>query len=119
MILLTPQMKIFVHVEAVDFRNGLDGLIHIAKSKIKEDPFSGAVFLFKNKRGHSVKAIVFDGQGFWLFMKRLSQGRFRHWPSAEHGVHSVKLLSRELSVLLWNGNPEQSKMTSDWKKIIS
>lgn len=109
-------MKIFVHVEPVDFRNGLDGLIHITKSKIKEDPFSGAIFLFKNKKGHSVKAIVFDGQGFWLFMKRLSQGKFRHWPIEENGA-CVTLLSRELSVLLWNGNPSSSKFHSDWKKL--
>ena len=58
MILLTPQMRVFVHVEPIDFRNGLDGLIQITKSKIKEDPFSGAVFLFRNKRLRSVKAIV-------------------------------------------------------------
>ena len=109
-------MKIFVHVEPVDFRNGLDGLVHITKSKIKEDPFSGAVFLFRNKRGHSMKAIVFDGQGFWLFMKRLSQGKFRHWPNEESGG-CRKLLSRELSVLLWNGNPSTSKFHSDWKRF--
>ena len=119
MILLTPQMKIFLHVEPVDFRNGLDGLIQITKTKIKEDPFSGAVFLFRNKRGISVKAIVYDGQGFWLFMKRLSEGKFRHWPRKpdEAGHHTVKLLARELSVLLWNGNPERSMMTKDWKKL--
>ncbi len=110
-------MKIFVHVEAVDFRNGLDGLIHITKSKIKEDPFSGAIFLFRNKRGHSVKAVVFDGQGFWLFMKRLSSGRFLHWPKPQSDALSVKLLARELSVLLWNGNPSSSKFHSDWKTL--
>ncbi len=116
MILLTPQMKIFVYIEPIDFRNGLDGLICITKSKIKEDPFSGAVFLFRNKRGHSVKAIVYDGQGFWLFMKRLSEGRFRHWPKAEGGI-ATKLLARELSVLLWNGDPSRASMKSDWKKL--
>ena len=118
MIALTANMKIFVHVEPVDFRNGLDGLVHITKSKIKEDPFCGGLFLFRNKRGHSVKAIVFDGQGFWLFMKRLSQGKFRHWPTDESAT-CVKLLSRELSVLLWNGNPSSSKFHSDWKKITN
>lgn len=118
MILLTPQMKIYLHVEPIDFRCGLDSLIGITKSKLKEDPFSGAIFLFRNKRGISVKAIVFDGQGMWLFMKRLSEGKFRHWPKkpSDAGV-TVKLLARELSVLLWNGNPERSMMTRDWKKL--
>ena len=118
MILLTPQMRIFVYVEPIDFRNGLDGIIHITKTKLREDPFSGAVFIFRNKRGHSIKAIVYDGQGFWLFMKRLSSGRFRHWPKTpDYGSQSAKLLSRELSVLIWNGNPAATKFHSDWRKI--
>src|SRR5258708_17051409 len=116
MILLTPQMKILVYVEPVDFRNGLDGLAHIVKSKIKEELFSGGLFLFKSKRNVSIKAIVYDGQGFWLFMKRLSEGKFRHWPKG-NGSHSVKLLSRELQVLLWNGDPSRAMMKSDWKKL--
>lgn len=117
MILTSPQMKIFVYIEPIDFRNGLDGLIGITKSKIEEDPFSGGLFLFRNKRGISIKAVCYDGQGFWLFMKRLSEGKFRHWPKSANGSHSVKLLSRELQVLLWSGDPSQALMKSDWKKL--
>jgi transposase len=117
MIALSPQTKIFVHVDTVDFRNGLDGLIGITKSKIKEDPFSGALFLFKGKKGRSIKAICYDGQGFWLFMKRLSEGKFQHWPKARNPGESIKLLSRELQVLLWNGDPSRVSMKPDWKKL--
>jgi transposase len=116
MILTSPQMKTFVHIDPIDFRNGLDGLIQVTKAKLKEDPFSGSLFLFKNKRGVSIKAICYDGQGFWLFMKRLSEGRFQHWPKG-NGKDSVKLLSRELQVLLWNGDPSRALMKSDWKKL--
>ena len=116
MITLSPQTKVFVHVEPIDFRNGLDGLIGIIKVKIKEDPFSGALFLFRNKRGISIKAVVYDGQGFWLFMKRLSEGRFRHWPKS-NGIAYPRLLSRELQVLLWNGDPSRALMKGDWKSL--
>lgn len=109
-------MKIFVFVEVVDFRNGLDGLIAHAKTKIKEDPFSGSLFLFRNKRGIAIKAVAYDGQGFWLFMKRLSEGRFRYWPKSDDGVCG-KLLARELSVLLWNGDPSKASMKGDWKRL--
>jgi len=119
MILLTPQMKIFVYVEPIDFRNGLDGLIHITKSKIKEDPFSGGLFLFRSKRGVSIKAIVYDGQGFWLFMKRLSEGKFKYWPKKSDKEVHVSLLARELTVLLWNGDPRGALMKSDWKSVES
>jgi transposase len=117
MIQLWPQMRIFVFPEHVDFRNGLDGLIGIAKSKAKEDPFSGALFLFRNRRLTAFKAVVYDGQGFWLFMKRLSEGKFMYWPKCSEDNAHVQMLSRELSVLMWNGDPKRVLMSGDWKKI--
>jgi len=80
-----------------------------------EDPFSGTLFLFRNKSGTTIKGIVYDGQGFWLFMKRLSSGRFRPWPT-NHAIAS-KLLSRELSVFLWNGDAGRALMGPDWKRL--
>jgi len=56
-----------------------------------------------------------DGQGFWLCTKRLSQGRFTWWPTAEGA--SAPLSARELAIVLWNGNPQQARMADDWKKL--
>ena len=77
MIQLTPQMRILVAVEAVDFRSGIDGLARICKQQLQADPFSGAVYVFRNRRSTSIKALVYDGQGFWVCQKRLSAGKFR------------------------------------------
>lgn len=77
MLQITPQMKILVAVEPVDFRNGIDGLAAVGKAKLAQDPFSGAVFVFRNRRATALKVLVYDGQGFWLCQKRLSEGRFR------------------------------------------
>jgi transposase len=117
MIQLWPQMRIFVFPEHVDFRNGLDGLIGAVKSRVKEDPFSGAIFLFRNRQRTAFKAIVYDGQGFWLFMKRLSEGKFMYWPKSCDDKAHVQMLSRELSVLMWNGDPKRVLMSGDWKNI--
>lgn len=119
MIQLWPQMKIFVFSEPVDFRNGLDGLIGVVKARVKEDPFSGAMFLFRNRQRTAFKAIVYDGQGFWLFMKRLSDGKFMFWPKSSLDKTHVQMLSRELSVLMWNGDPKRSLMSDDWKKVCA
>jgi transposase len=82
------------------------------------DPFSGVLFLFCNRSRKAIKGVVYDGQGFWLVMKRLSSGRFSFWPSGENGdVVVSELLSRELSVLLWNGDPRKALMGGDFKKI--
>ena len=115
MIQLWPQMRIFVFPEHVDFRNGIDGLIGIAKGRVKEDPFGGAIFLFCNRNRTAFKAVVYDGQGFWLFMKRLSEGKFKYWPKSQEDKNHVHLLSREISVLMWNGDPKQFVMSRDWK----
>ena len=81
MIQVTPQMRILVAVEPADFRKGIDGLARVCRQELASDPFSGAAFVFRNRRATSIKVLVFDGQGFWLATKRLSAGRFRFWPA--------------------------------------
>jgi transposase len=114
-IQITPQMKVRVCVEPIDFRNGIDGLAALCRKYFDEDPFSGAVFLFRSRKSTSVKILVYDGQGFWLCQKRLSQGRFRHWPSSQESAG--QLTAQEISVLLFNGDPFSSRMAAAWKKV--
>ena len=66
MIQLTPQMRILVALEPADFRRGIDGLASVCKQTLREDPFSGCVFVFRNRRATALKVLVYDGQGFWL-----------------------------------------------------
>ena len=93
MLQITPQMKILVAVEPADFRRGIDGLVRHCKDTHGKDPFAGTVFVFRNRRGTAIKVLVYDGQGFWLCHKRLSEGRFRWWPSATDQNTSAKALA--------------------------
>jgi transposase len=72
MIQVAPQMRILVAVEPADFRKGIDGLARLCKEGLKQDPFAGAVFVFRNRRATAVKILVYDGQGFWLCHNHLS-----------------------------------------------
>jgi transposase len=118
MLALTPQMRILVAVEPADFRCGIDGLSAVCRAKLAEDPLSGTVFVFRSRRGQAIKILAYDGQGFWLCMKRLSIGRFKHWPrSASPDQMAISLLARELLVLIWNGNSQAQAMATDWKKV--
>jgi hypothetical protein len=65
-IQLTPHMRVLVAVEPADFRCGIDGLVRLCRERLGADPFSGAVFVFRNRRKTAVKLVVYDGQGFWL-----------------------------------------------------
>jgi transposase len=118
MIQITPQMRLLVAVEPQDFRKGIDGLSRVCREVLREDPFSGCVFVFRNKAATSLKALIYDGQGFWLCQKRLSEGRFRWWPKAEEGAGAARsLLSHELQVLFWNGDASAQKMAPGWRKL--
>jgi len=116
MIQITPQMRIWAAVQPADFRKGIDGLAQVCRAVLRQDPFSGAIFVFRNRRATSVKVLVYDGQGFWLCHKRLSRGRFRWWPAAASGSTRT-LEAHQLQVLLAAGNPEGAQTAPPWRAV--
>ena len=117
MIQITPQMRILLAVEPVDFRKGIDGLVRVCKERLCSDPFCGSLFVFRNRRATSLKILNYDGQGWWLAQKRLSEGRFRWWPRGTDTLQSNKLAVHELQLLIWNGNPRSTQVSPAWRKI--
>lgn len=107
MIQIAPQMRILVAVEPVDFRKGIDGLAALCREALASEPLGGALFVFYSRRRLVIKIVTYDGQGFWLCQKRLSQGRFQHWPQAD-AAGSVRLDPHQLHLLLWNGDPAKA-----------
>ncbi|HLJ92464.1 MAG TPA: IS66 family insertion sequence element accessory protein TnpB [Gemmataceae bacterium] len=116
MLQITPQMKILVAVEPADFRRGIDGLARLCQETLQQDPFTGAVFVFRNRKRTALKALMYDGQGFWLCHKRLSKGRFSWWPSVAKGG-AQRLAAHQLLVLLSAGNPTQTGAAPDWRSV--
>ena len=116
MIQLVPQLKILLACEPVDFRKGLDSLLALCKGPLEQDPFSGTLFVFRNRAGTALKLLVYDGTGYWLCLKRFSQGRLQWWPqSADTPLHSLE--ARQFSVLLSHGLPERAGFAAPWRKI--
>lgn len=116
MIQLVPQLKILVCVEPQDFRKGVDSLSGLCRTKFDEDPFSGAMFVFRNKGATSVRLLVYDGDGFWLATKRLSRGRLAWWP-VDDSTPLCSLAARQLHVLLNNGNPSSADFAPEWRRL--
>lgn len=116
MIQIAPQMRILVAVEPVDFRKGIDGLAQQCRQVLQEDPFGGTLFVFRSRRGTSLRILAYDSQGFWLCTKRLSKGRFRWWPQSTGGA-SHRLEAHQLQLLLWNGNPTLAQAAPAWRPI--
>jgi len=115
MLQITPQMKILVAVEPADFRCGIDGLVRRCRDTLRHDPFAGTAFVFRNRRATALKVLLYDGQGFWLCHKRLSQGRFPWWPAAKGGIE--RLAAYQLQVLLAAGNPTRTDAAPDWRPV--
>lgn len=116
MIQVTPQMRVLVAVEPADFRRGIDGLARLCRERLRADPFSGCLFVFRNRRATAVKILVYDGQGFWLCQKRLSAGKFPWWPSrAADGAPSLE--SFQLQLLLAGGNPAAAGGAAGWRRV--
>ena len=115
MIQITPQMRILLAVDPVDFRKGIDGLAATCRQVLQADPFAGQVFVFRNRKATAIKVLMYDGQGFWMCQKRLSRGRFTWWPDTGTKLHAVAV--HELQLLIWNGNPETVQIQSHWRPI--
>lgn len=111
-------MRVLVAIEPADFRRGIDGIARLCRDRLGADPFSGAAYVFRNRRGTAVKILVYDGQGFWLCHKRLSKGHFRYWPS-KPGQVQRELLAHQLSVLLAGGDPDRTNAAPQWRRVAT
>jgi transposase len=108
-------MRVLVAIEPVDFRSGIDGLARLCRERLAADPFSGAAYVFRNRRGTAIKILVYDGQGFWLCHKRLGEGKFRCWPKASDSRAMTSIRAHELSVLLFGGDPSATRAAPVWR----
>jgi len=115
MLPLTPQSRIFLATHPVDFRTGIDGLGAVCRQRLGDNPLEGAIYVFRNRSGTALKLLLYDGQGDWLCMKRLSQGCVRWWPTTADA--RVPVSARELLILLWNGDPDRAQMARAWRRV--
>jgi transposase len=115
MLQLTPHSRIVLALAPVDVRKGIDSLTALCRQALGENPWGGAVYVFRNRSGTALKLLVYDGQGFWLCTTRLSPGRFQWWPTAT--TASVRLSARALTILLWNGFPERAQMAPEGRQV--
>jgi len=77
MLTLPPAVRIFVCLDPTDMRKGFDGLVAVTRERLKEDPFSGHLYVFFNRRLDRVKALFWDRSGLCIWYKRIEKGRFR------------------------------------------
>jgi transposase len=96
---LPPSVRVHLAAEPIDLRNGHDGLVAIVRSRWKLDPFEGHLFVFLGRRLNRVKILAWDRNGFVIYYKRLSKGRFT-MPKVPENAERIEVDGTSLAMLL-------------------
>jgi len=101
MFLLSPQTKVFLARQVTDMRKSFRGLLALTEAALRQDPVSGHLFVFVNRRRDLLKILHWDGSGFWIWYRRLERGTFQ-LPPTEAGEEQVdiELTPAQLSLIL-------------------
>lgn len=115
MIQLTHQTRILLGTAPADFRRGIDGFVALCQNELLLDPRDQSVFVFINRARTMIRALSYDGSGYWLLTKRLSRGKFLGWPRGGSAVSDATALQlrRILGGTGWTSmEPESSALAS-------
>jgi transposase len=115
MIPLSPATRIFLALGVTDLRKSFEGLSDLVSRQFKEDPLSGHLYVFANRRKNRIKLLYFDGPGVWVCAKRLlDQGCFA-WPkTTEPGA--LRMVAEGLTLLLTGIDWERTQTRPWWRK---
>ena len=100
MLSLPPSVKLFVSRGATDMRKSFDTLAALVIDVIEEDPQSGHLFLFVNRRRNRLKVLWWDRSGYILLAKRLEHGQFRVFDRADGTAGGFEMSVSELTLIL-------------------
>jgi len=115
MIMDISKTRIFIRPGYTDLRKASYGLTVIVQEEMKEDPFSGSVYIFCNRERNLLKAVYWDRTGFWLSQKRLEKEKYP-WPDTIQAVR--ELTEEELKMLLSGIDFFRAHKTLYYKKVI-
>ena len=115
MLSLSPDVRVHLALGATDMRKSFDTLAALVQEVIGQDPLSGHVFAFCNRRRNRLKILRWDQTGYYLLAKRLEQGQF-DWPKAASDARAIEMTQQELKELLGGASASLRKQRGwyDW-----
>lgn len=108
--------RIYLAAGSTDLRKSFDGLSDLVRNQFGQDPLSGHLFLFTNRRKNRLKLLYWDGSGTWVCCKRLARGVFA-WPkNHEMETGPLRILAEELTLLVSGIDLEKTRERQWWRK---
>lgn len=107
------RVRVWLYARPADMRKQFDGLAALARNQLKEDPMSGHLFVFINRRRTYMKVLYFDRGGYCLWCKRLEQGQFNY--NAQRGEKQA-LSWTELKLLLDGVQVQKSRQFKRYRR---
>ncbi len=116
---LPPSVKVFLAVEPVDMRKGVDALASVVRHVIRQEPMSGHLFVFRGRRGHMLRVLFWDRNGWALYSKRLEAGNFHLPVEVAEGCLRVEVDAAELMLMLEGIDLRGAKRYARWRPPIA
>jgi transposase len=116
MLFPEDQVRLWLYTQPTDMRKSYDGLSTLVKSKLLDDPLSGQLFVFINRKRTQMKILYFDRSGYCIWSKRLEQGRF-HWTS--NTAEKQRLSWTELKLIVEGIDTRSIKQFKRYRHPIS
>lgn len=114
MIALSPATRIYLAAGATDLRKSFEGLSDLVAHHFNQDPLSGHLYVFANRKKNRIKVLYFDGTGVWVCAKRLGQGCFA-WPKTTE-AGPLRILGEELTLLLSGIDLDKTRTRQWWRQ---
>jgi transposase len=118
---LPATVRIYMAAEPVDLRRGFDGLAAATRQIIREDPLSGHLFCFLNRRANRLKVLLWQPSGYLLLFKRLEHGRFKLPQAPLPGRRHIEMESTDLALMMEGIDLRGARRRKRWvpQKILA
>ena len=118
MLTLPPSTRVFVATKHADMRRSFDGLMALVRDFLGEDPLSGHLFVFRNRRGDRLKILWWERDGLAIFYKRLEEGGFAFPPGTGESPR-LEMTAADLQLVLQGIDPAKVKRAQRYQRPMT
>jgi transposase len=118
MLSLSSKLRYFLYSGVTDMRKGFDSLSGIVRGQLNKNPMSGDIFIFLNRKRNQIKFLLWEGDGFSLYYKRLEKGTYEI-PAHCKEVHKSEIAASVLQLIMQGISLESVRHRKRYKSPVN